>query len=292
MSIRVLNKLIAFIVLSFVCLGSLHAESIPSLSPSTNWKLIQVLEDSSAELNVAQVVNQLGEFKYLTEMPSYGTSSSHFWFYLNAADLPKTKEVWIEFDNPGIDYVNFYHLKRVGQGLVAEQSAITGDTQLFSSRPVNYRSYLFPADLAAVDGVLIEVHGESPILVPFSMGTPQEAFEDLSLKENLILFLYGIIFAMTMYNLIVFLGTGYPQYGWYVVYMASMAISLLFSSGYGYAYVWHDNIWMQNNIGYIAYSTFIWGGFQFTRSFLNMFNHLIDDVSCCDCAVFRYCWSS
>lgn len=276
MSERIIHNLLAGLLLflisglSAASSGHYSEYSAEKLTLTQHWKLLQVFEDTSGQLTAEELARSLDNFQYLQKMPSFGTTSSNIWFYLSADDIPSRGLLWLEFDNPYVDEVNFYHLINKPDGTDVRLVTETGDTRPFNSRQTDYRSFLFQVPLNRVDGVLLQVRGESPLLLPFSMGRPLEVFESLSLQENFILFMYGIIFAMTIYNLMVYVGTRYPQYGWYVVYMSSMATSLLFNSGYGYAYVWRDFVWLQHNIGYMAYTGFIWGGLNFTRSFLNL----------------------
>jgi CheY-like chemotaxis protein/signal transduction histidine kinase len=254
-----------------------QSEVIPlpeaSSSVKTDWKQLRVFEDESGQLSVTEIVSKLDDFKQLQTTPSFGRTDSHIWFYLSEESFSKRYSLWLEFDNPYVDVVNYYHLIDRGYGLEPVLVTETGDTKPFSSRQADYRSFLFTVPTQRVQGVLLELSGESPLLIPMTIGKPIELFEKLSLQENFILFMYGIIFSMTVYNLMVYIGTRYSQYGWYVIYMASMATSLLWNSGYGYAYVWKDMVWLQQNIGYLAYIGFIWGGLNFSRSFLGFKTH-------------------
>ncbi|TCS40146.1 7TM diverse intracellular signaling domain-containing protein [Reinekea marinisedimentorum] len=237
------------------------------------WKQLQVYEDKTAGLSAADIVSRLDEFEFLKSVPSFGRTDSHIWLYLSGDSLSERHPLWLEFDNPYVDVVNYYHLHEKAGRLEPLLVTETGDTRPFSTRQADYRSFLFLVPTDKVEGVLLELSGESPLLIPLSIGRPMALFESLSLQENFILFMYGIIFAMTVYNLMVYIGTRYAQYGWYVIYMTSMATSLVWNSGYGYAYIWRDMVWLQQNLGYLAYIGFIWGGLNFSRSFLNFSTH-------------------
>jgi len=265
---KYVNK-ISILSAVFLAFFSLSVRADDAVIASSNWKLIKIFEDTTGELDVTGVYQQLDRFEYLTQMPSYGSTDSHLWFYLSKEEVPLESEIWLEFDNPVIDHVNSFFVQHESSNTRIITATQTGDMQPFDSRAVSYRSYIFPIDFSTVDGFLLEVYGETPLLVPFSMGSPVSLMEDLSLKENFILFLYGIIFSMTVYNLVFYIGTRYSQYGWYAIYMVSLSCSLVFSSGFGYAYIWEDNTWLQNNIGYFFYSLFLWGAFNFSRSYLN-----------------------
>ncbi|WP_246109360.1 hybrid sensor histidine kinase/response regulator [Reinekea thalattae] len=261
---------------SIDALASTEAFSDGEENTVVDWRSLQVYEDVSGSLSASDVLSRLGEFEYITSIPSYGATHSHIWVYLSDDAYVDGVPLWLELGNAYIDQVNFYHLIHNQETGRLEPTLVTktGDTRPFAARQIKHRSFIFLIPEDQTDGILIQARGQSPMLLPMILGDPVTVFERLTLYENFILFLYGVIFAMTIYNLMVYLGTRYPEYGWYIIYMVSMSTSILFNSGYGYAYIWQDMVWLQQNIGYLAYVGFTWGGLNFTRSYLSSKQHL------------------
>jgi CheY-like chemotaxis protein len=232
------------------------------------WQIIQVFEDASASQSAELIATQLDQFAYLERLPSFGSTDSHIWLFIDQADVGSLTELWLDIDNPSIDRIRLY---RVLNETLSSPSLLleTGDALPFNSRPVDTRSFVLPLDFSVSGSVLIELVSETPLLLPIDIDTPLQLLSQMNKKESFILFLFGVIFSMTVYNLVLYIGTRYHQYGWYCVYMLNMGMSLVFSSGVGNHYLWRDQIFFQNHVGYSFYILMVWGALNFTHSYLN-----------------------
>ncbi len=229
-------------------------------SPQPFW----IFEDESGELTVQQVYARRDAYDPGFEMPSYGLTKSHIWIYLSAADFKSVEDVWFEIDNAGINHVKLYQVADSNLDLILE----TGGNYPYQSRLLDFRSYVLPLKFSEQQEYLIELYGEIPMLLPVYVGTPESMFQYLIHRENLVTMMYGIIVAMAIFNLLLFVITRHIPFGWYSLYMLCMFTTLCFVSGIGNAYIWRDQYWFQNHMAYVVVVLSIWSAFNFTRTFL------------------------
>lgn len=221
-------------------------------------------EDESGQLTVQDVYRQRNNFERGSDLLSFGLTSSHIWFYLSADDFPVDDHLWFEVDNAGIDNFNLY---RISDGAVSVVNQ-TGDSMAFSTRMMEFRSFIFELDVSGSDEYLLEIFGKSPLLLPVTYGSRESMFERLSLRENIIMLVYGVIVAMAVMNLLLFVSTHHVPFGWYGFYMLGIIVTLSFTGGTGNAYLWRDQFWFQNHFAYVVVVLTIWSAFNFTRTFL------------------------
>lgn len=232
---------------------------------------ISVLEDTSGLLSAEEAWEQIDNFQPLLQLPGFGESNSHFWFLIDSQKIATDEQhIWLEIINPVIDYIDVYSIDIMeGNTPQFKILTMTGDMRPFSSRPLPMRNFLIPMH-AQTPYYLVELYGVSPLTVPFRLGTPEQVISGLSFETGVVYALFGVMASMLLYNAFLFLGTGLRIYGWYLVYMSSIFMFLVFTSGLGFKYVWSESVWLQNNLGYAFIALFLWGAFNFTRSFLGI----------------------
>ncbi len=233
----------------------------------------EVLEDPQGELTIEQVSSPAYASQWHRNqlaIPNFAFSDSAYWLRITlSSEMQKPKTWWFEVAFALQDYIDYYLLHK---GKIISEIH-TGDRVDFNTRPVSYHNFLFEFDISPGDTRRIYLrfqshdglHEPSPIIL-----WDQQSFALANGINGLGIGLYyGIMLAMAIYNLFIFLSVRDRVYLYYVIYIIGFCIWIAFYYGYTFQYFW-PNYPDWNNQGAMVSSSF-WAIFmtQFIRSFLN-----------------------
>jgi signal transduction histidine kinase/ActR/RegA family two-component response regulator len=233
----------------------------------------EVLEDPSQTMTLAdvQASNSARLFKGDLGNDSsvkLGYSQSAFWLRLklaNPGDKPLPR--LIEIANPTFGFVDFYHPDAAGQ----YRAEHTGIQAPFESRPYLHRHFVFPLTLQAHSEQLVylRVHSITPISVLGKLWTP-ETFRAVERNDYIgQAWYFGIVTAMAVFNLLMFVTLREAIYLRYVAFILVMALTLATQSGLVKEFLLHDAPWW-SSVGAVL-------GFCFTLVFaLGFMRHMLN----------------
>ncbi|MBA3009859.1 MAG: sensor histidine kinase [Proteobacteria bacterium] len=232
-----------------------------------------ILEDKQGELSIEQVSSSVYATQWVQnkqEIPNFAFSNSVFWLRITlTSQIQLPKNWWLEVAFAHQDYIDYFLLhdkKIVG-------TRHTGDRVLFNSRSVDYRNFLFEFDISPGETRQIYLrfqshdglHEPSPIIL-----WDKQAFALANGLRNLGMGLYfGIMLAMAIYNLFIFLSVKDSAYVYYVIYILGFSFWLTVYFGYSFQFLWPNSPGWNNQM--IIVSSSFWAIFmaQFVRSFLD-----------------------
>ncbi|MBU1172351.1 MAG: response regulator [Proteobacteria bacterium] len=232
-----------------------------------------ILEDPQGDLTLEQVsspayANQWVQNQQAT--PNFSFSDSVYWLRINlSSDMQIQKKWWLEVAFALQDYIDCYVLHE-GDVLSVVH---TGDRLPFNSRIVDYRNFLFELDISPKETRQIYLrlsshdglHEPCPIIL-----WDHQSFALANGVRNLGMGLYfGIMVAMAIYNLFIFLSVRDHAYAYYVVYITGFLVWLATYYGYSFQYLWPNSPNWGNQV--IIVSSSFWSIFmiQFVRFFLD-----------------------
>lgn len=167
---------------------------------------------------------------------NFGYSTAPHWLKLTVANSAAEEHWLLQLGYPLIQRVDFHQYRR-GREVSRHR---TGKLLPFDSRPIRHHLFLF--EFAAPRGEAIElylrVQSNGTLLAPLSIST-KEAMLARSGKTTIGIGVYvGIILAMVLYNLFLFLAFRDRNYLLYVVYAATFCLLLCTLNGLSYQYLW------------------------------------------------------
>lgn len=241
--------LLSVLLITGVLTGQAHAIPLDQRAPMIDLGAeLDFLEDPQQRLTLSDLRALPDDRWQRNGSPVFnaGFSTSSFWFRLELEIKNPREDHWLlEIANPLLDHIEVYFVR--GEHILAPISL--GDSLPFSSRPIDHRNFLLR--LPAVD------EGESLILFirADTSGTMQlpirawqsDAFiehEQVSLMWQCVF--YGIMLAMAVVNLFVYLATRNRSYLFYVGTVMSLLLFQATLHGYGYQMLWPDNQWWQD----------------------------------------------
>ena len=228
---------------------------------------VAVLEDPGGSLSLADVQSRGADFlasklKGDTAL-NLGYSSSVWWLRFEVEAGPEVPREWLlEVAFPTLDSVEYF-----GPG---GEHLSTGDHLPFAARPLLHRNFVFPLHLsgAGANTVWLRVASEGTLTIPLRLWQA-EAFWQKSNTSHAVLWVYfGMLLALALYNLLLWLSLRDQIYLTYVLFSVSMAVGQLSLNGLGNQFLW-ANLPGWGNLalaaGFAAAGLF---GALFTRDFL------------------------
>ncbi len=179
----------------------------------------------------------------------------------------EAKEYRMAIETPWLDYIDTY--------LVHDSATIAhfpgGDGRAFGREPMPYRFYAF--ETAFPPGhtqVFIRVESLGPMAIPVRLSTLDAAASRDVASAYQYGVLYGIIGALALYNLFLFLIIRQREYGFYSFYLFGFLINSLSYTGHLHAWFVTDiDVHFQDWLDAFLMITYSVGGLHFARYLLN-----------------------
>jgi signal transduction histidine kinase len=226
--------------------------------------------DASGKLSIGEIDAAMLAPAFVAldqERTNFGYDSAHHWLRFRIDPGPTPARLMLEVGLASLDIVELHTMRRDGGSAVQR----AGDLIPWGARPVPHRNNVFPIDLDGGAPTVFYLHVASgnTLTVPITLWNA-EAFErnERGAQLGFGLF-YGLLAALFLYNLIVYLSLRDRAYLWYVAYVATFGTALFTFDGFAFEYFWPDNIWLANHALGAFYSIALIFGGLFAREFLD-----------------------
>ena len=233
---------------------------------------ISYRHDALASDGVSQAFKRAQEAQFAllpNGNPSLGFQEGAYWFHLTVVNRDPEELRWILVQEYALsDNLDLY--VRYPDGRVVHQSS--GDHVPFGSRYIRYRHPNFRIDLPHGQPVevLLRVQSQSSMQVPLVLYTPRafaELLRDAQFSTGLY---YGIVLALMIYNLVLWLMLRDSGYFWYLWHISAFGLVLFTLNGYGFEYLWPEWPWLADAAVPLSICLALIGMQLFSRSFLEL----------------------
>ena len=238
---------VLFVALSIGALGNAFAGQVLNLVNGTeNYPLglhLSYFEDKDGRMSLQEVLEEetLQAFTPSQKaVPSFSFTKSSYWFRLDLHNQDSQVQRWLlECLYPPLDHINVYLID-------ADNNVVTfrgGDKLPFSKRAVKHRNVMFDVPLAIGESVriYIRVRTEGSLQVPLVLRSPRALLAKDHEEQIALGLLYGVMLAMLLYNLLIFLSIRDISYLYYVGYIAGWILFQMSVSGFAFEYLWPDS---------------------------------------------------
>lgn len=232
-------------------------------SPPGTLKALQ----SHTEMNWQSVTNPV----------SFGYTGTPHWvtFSLASANL-NGQPSYIEVGYPLLDNIDVWIVQDDAQYLLSE-----GDSKPFNQRQLRYNNFLFalPENNLPAE-VFVRVESSSVVKLPVKIWQ-REAFSEYTANTNLIMGLFfGLLLAMGLSNLFFFFTTRNLTFLFYTGYVLCLGLTLASMHGFGYKYLWPEQVWFQSQaVSFLASATLFFAVI-FSGSLLEVRQHSLLFTKC------------
>ncbi|NMH60982.1 sensor domain-containing diguanylate cyclase [Alteromonas ponticola] len=240
----------------------------PELTAGEYTRYLQ--ENNDEKLTLAQAIAafnssevRLGKHQSI----SLGISVAPVWLKTRLLNSTTNDENYrISVETPWLDVIEAWI---VYQGRVIQQVS-GGDAVAFEQRPMQYRYFAFEAELPKGESQLyLRVESVGPMAIPLRIATTELAVKRDISSSYQYGFLYGIMVALALYNLILFFSVRLPEYGLYALYLIGFVINSLSYTGQLHTWITPDfGPYFQDWLDIFLMITYSIAGLHFARKLL------------------------
>jgi signal transduction histidine kinase len=268
------RTLAAFLVFSSILIHAAPLDRGPvkaSVEKGYLGRYAQVLEDSSATMTVDQVMMS-GRFHAAdAPVPNLGISSSAFWVRIDIENDTKEGHVLLDLEHAEIEKVDLYLLKDGKATLLGA----TGQARPISTRDIAQPEFVFslPISGGETSTVLLRLSSSKQLQVPLKIYTALGFAHAISVKDLRIGIYIGIMLALALYNLFVFISIKDRTYIVYVIYIFLICSAQISFWGIFQYYIYSNNPWLSTKSSIIfTFSSAIAAG-EFMKRFIDTSNN-------------------
>ena len=266
--------------LLLVLLALLAAEAFAGtplrMTASTSQALLaphaSFLHDETGKEDFAAARARLaaGDFKPIPgNNPTFGFQDGAYWFHVQVSNQGNPEDKWLLTQEYALsDRIDVYATYADGRTV----HAAGGDHLPFDQRNIRYRHPNFWLDLPQGQTVdlLVRVQSESSMQVPLRLYAPAAFIEQSRDAQFAIGLYYGILLALFIYNLVLWLTLRDPGYFWYLFHISAFGLVLFTLNGLGFEYLWPRSAWLADHMVPLSICLALIGMQQFARIFLEL----------------------
>ncbi|MBK3866249.1 hybrid sensor histidine kinase/response regulator [Pseudomonas stutzeri] len=242
-------------------------------------QVMRVFEDPLGEARIEDVVSPALDNRFQPNRHAVfnaGYSRSAYWVRIDlnyrSQAAHGSKRWLLEVAYPPLDSLQLYLPDgRGGYRLAGD----TGDIRPWASREIGQSNYLFDVELPAnqPQRLYLRVQSEGSIQVPLSLWSHHGYLEAQPGRVYVLGMIYGVLLAMLVYNLFIYISIRDPSYLFYILYIAAFGLYQVSVNGAGVQFLWPDRSWWANAATPLLIGATGLFGCLFTRSFLRTAEH-------------------
>ncbi|MCR9140945.1 MAG: ATP-binding protein [bacterium] len=215
------------------------------------------------------------------EHPGFGFTDAAYWIRLRVQNDGRESVDWfLQQSYPLIDSLTLYEPRRAAKafgstGIAGAQKwriTQTGDRLAFDQRPVPHRSLMFALNTPPgfSDWIYLRFQSSGSMSIILHAADP-ESFRRADERAAAFLWLYyGLILAILLYSLFIFVSLRSPSHGYFVVHTFFLLIFVSSLSGVANQYLWPQSVWLANVATPMSLGLLGAALLQFGRSFIRL----------------------
>ena len=229
---------------------------------------IAVFEDTQRLVLPETILNSPGSFDF-TEVKgkrNFGISRSDFWFKIDLPAASIERQLILEIGYPLLDIVDIYTQENAIWNLLK-----LGDTRPLSSREIVHHNFLKQVNISddQAHTIFLRTRSEGPMIVPIKVWEMAE-FHHQDHNQALLEGLYfGVLLALILFNLFVYLSIRNRSYFYYVGYLSLTTLFLMSLEGLVVTYILPTNPLLTSRLPFISLYLALIVAFSFTASVNN-----------------------
>jgi signal transduction histidine kinase len=227
--------------LPFLSFGEAPFEFSDSTKIMEVNKSVMIVEDKKNQWSIEDIVKS-DDFKKANQVvPNLGVTSSSWWVKISIKNNTNYIKLLLKIDFPIIDEIDFYSFDGKAYNVIK-----LGEFQNFSNRKYKDPNYIFDLTIPKNETktYYLRIKSGEQIMLPITIGVPQEIFEQAASKDTIFGIYFGIIIVMFLYNLFLYFTIKDKSYLFYVFYILCVGLTQTFLHGYTFKYLWPNSPWL------------------------------------------------
>jgi diguanylate cyclase (GGDEF)-like protein len=241
-----LSKHSLLLIISVVCIAVGFAATDFSRPSHTVVQDIEYLVDTKEQSPIFNMLNNTDNNwqKLSQDLTSLGISNKLHWFRFTLKNIDSEGSRLLEINNALLDSVKLWFVQ--GNKVLAEYQV--GDTLPFSQRPVGHQNFLFPVPTNGQSvEVYVSTYSKGTIDLPLNIWQHNDYLEFSSKSDLIMGCFFGLMLAMGLSNLVMFIITRTPTFLVYAGCVLFLTLTIAAVLGVGYRYIWSDSPWLQQH---------------------------------------------
>ena len=172
------------------------------------------------------------------EAPGFGFTESAYWVRFQVRNESEANaSVGYFCLRQSAFFIDYYLPTNDGQGYEVIQ---TGSAMPFDSRAVPGAGFAFqlPVSLQETQTIHMRFASEGSLILPLSVWNVESYFQRALLQQVLDGFLYGVLFILAVYNLVLFFYVRDTSYLFYVLFFGTTLLAMMALYDFGDQYLW------------------------------------------------------
>ena len=207
-----------------------------------------------------------------SDAPNLGFSKSSAWLRFTVDNPSRTTREWLlELAYPHIDVLELYVPTEAG----SFHELSSGDRRPFAERDLPYRNVVFRLHQPPGSATYyLRAQTTGSLTLPLVAWSNDAFLTQQNTQLPALWMFYGVMAAIALYNLFIFLSVRQVAYLYYVLHTCAYALFQFVLNGLAFQYLWPNAVWWANQCmpACIAFSFFT--GVQFQRHFLDLKRNL------------------
>ncbi|HKO87321.1 MAG TPA: diguanylate cyclase [Burkholderiales bacterium] len=233
---------------------------------------VEYIEDRTWTMDLHEAMAPENEARYIPANAqgdiNFSFSQSAYWLRFKVVAATESPQDWLlEIRFPPLDRVEVYVPDEWGN----HNLHVLGDRQAFGERLYRHRNLVLPFKLqnGAIQTIYMRVTTDGTVTLPMTLWDPMAFAQQDELALSWLMLYLGMICALAIYNLVLYLSTKERMYFTYASFAAAMGLAQASYAGVGFQYLWPEfPAWAH----FSPALTFVLVGVlgcAFTRDFLN-----------------------
>ncbi|MCF2948529.1 sensor domain-containing diguanylate cyclase [Paraglaciecola aquimarina] len=246
------------------------AISIPDFKEGTIGARVEYFQEADKPLSLAQAQKNFTTSSIKTgsnQSISLGINVAPAWLKFTVLNNSSTLQKYrLSIETPWLDYIDTW----LTSGKQVLKHIPGGDGYPFEQRPMAYRFYAFEHNFEpGQTEVYIRIETKGPMAIPIHFSAKEHAIKrDISAGYQYGL-LYGIMAALALYNLVLYVFIKQQEYGLYSLYLIGFILNSLSYTGQLHTVITYDfGAYFQDWLDIFLMITYSIAGLHFTRTLL------------------------
>jgi two-component system, sensor histidine kinase LadS len=244
--------------------------TLPEFEGGTLGKYLQYFQESGKRLTLSEAQNhflQSNIKKGSINSISLGIDVAPAWMKFTIKNTNELAEIYrLSVETPWLDNIDTWLV----QGETVIEHIEGGDAYPFEQRPMPYRFYAFEHKFSqGITDVYIRIETKGPMAIPIYFSTVKQAINRDITSSYQYGLLYGIMFALALYNLVLFVFIKQKEYVLYSLYLIGFVLNSLSYTGQLHTVITYDfGPYFQDWLDIFLMITYSVAGLHFARLLL------------------------
>ncbi len=180
-----------------------------------------------------------GKMELVDDRTNPGITNSAFWIKIPLINKSEESDYYLEVDYAQLDYLQLFQIREDSAVLLYE----SGDRFKFSTRPVQYRNFVFPVKIESGDSTTLLLNVDkrnSAVRFPLRLYSESSFWKMYNQETIFYGFCFGFLGLVVLLSLIVGLKLKMSIFIWYSLYVLTFGLRCFAKLGYGYQFITSD----------------------------------------------------